>query len=145
MMNRNLPNPAMQRYVSEMATWISENPAKFSAKFTSPIHPDHIAQAKAFNAQQDANTLLLAESMGNTVLTKHLKAVLARTVEEADTILSETFVVGDKVYFMAEDADGSTVEGNGKIYKIDGETAKVFYPATQKMYTVDFGLMSKSK
>lgn len=51
--------------------------------------------------------------------------------------------VKDQVYFMAEDAHGATVEGNGTIYRIDGQTAQVYYPATKTMLTVDVALMSK--
>lgn len=143
----NLPNQAAQQFVAGVAEYLITKPESFDRKVADAaarqIHPDHIARAKAFAAERDASILKLAESMGNPVLTKMLKASYADTVEQADAILTETFKVKDQVYFMAEDAEGNTVEGNGTIYRIDGQTAQVYYPATKTMLTVDVALMSK--
>lgn len=94
---------------------------------------------KQWMAQVDAEVLTLAASL-SPLHVKFVKAVMLDNaqLEEALTILEPEISLKDKVYFMSED-----YEGEGIVYRIDGETLKVFAPATQKMYTVDLGLVQK--
>lgn len=94
------------------------------------------SKAQQWMMDMDNRIAKLAEDMGNPVLAKYLKATYASTAEEALKIIERKVELKSQVYFMAEE-----YEGNGIVYRLDGDTAKVFCPATQKMYTVEISLM----
>ena len=107
--------------------------SRLQSKSGKQIHPDWIAKAKAWNAEQDRKVLELARSI-NPLAAEVLEAIYSDDAQKMLDVLTPK--VGDNVYFLTDN-----LEGTGKILRIVGEEVTLFY--NEKLVKTTLDLISK--